>query len=479
VRDEGVWGLLEERALKDNREDIDSRIERQERFLRLSNYLPSFANLSLILCLIIAATYFAGPLFGLNRRSWDSGPISNSHKMIESDCEQCHVTPFRPVQDEQCLACHSLSEHAEEHKQVLKKHPELSLRCAQCHMEHNGDGALIASESNLCTSCHGNLEQFLPSSESSNITSLANHPEFRVLTIGDADADRNAGVWGVKMDNQEKATETARVKFNHKIHLEPDLEGADGPVTLSCMDCHRLTDKLREVDSISFERDCSSCHPLEFDSRLPGRAVPHGDPDVIYNYLYAEYAKLFLDIEGREPTDDRDPRRRKPSRKVQRGEILEFSRNSVDGESRSVEESLFTRTACYLCHVITEKSGETEDILSPKLSKYAVVPPHIPDTYMPDALFDHGAHQEISCESCHAGVRKSEETMDLHLPGVDNCRQCHSQGEESDKVASDCISCHSFHDPLIMDEPRKREIEKILLSSREQKKGEDCCSAGE
>ena len=188
---------------------------------------------------------------------------------------------------------------------------------------------------------------------------------------------------------------------------------------------HQYSDDFRTIKPINFEAHCASCHPLEFDARLPGSAVPHGEPDVVFNYLFAEYAKLFLVKEGREEEDAGARRRRKPGKKVQRGVEIDFSRKSVEAESRSTEKELFTRTACHLCHLINEVEAVSDDAEAQKASKYAIIPPEIPERWMPRAIFDHGAHQEVACESCHVGVRESVETTDLLLPGIDNCRQCH------------------------------------------------------
>lgn len=466
IKEDEVWGFLEKQAEKEDKEDADSRIKRQEQRLLISSHLPSFTTLSSALCLLLLVFYFVGPIFGMNRRSWDSGPISNSHKIIEADCVQCHALPFKPVQDQQCLACHKLSEHAEKHPLVFQNHPELSLRCAECHMEHNGDAALITADSKLCTDCHGMLGQIFPESERLEIASFASHPEFRVSVRDDTGSDQAKRVIRVSLDNKEELKDNTNIKLNHKIHLKPGIIGEKGPVDLSCMDCHRLSKNFRDIEPIRFERDCKSCHSLEFDGRLPGRTVPHAEPDVVFNYLYAEYAKLFLDIEGKEPTDARDVRRRKPGKKVERGEKIEFARSSVEKESRTVEESLFVRTACHLCHMITEKTASTEDVTGRKMSRFEVRPSQIPTDWMPASTFDHGAHQELTCESCHSGVRESTKTADLQLPGIDNCRQCHGQDESPGMVRSECVSCHSYHDPLVMKEERKRAIERILLSSR-------------
>lgn len=87
---------------------------------------------------------------------------------------------------------------------------------------------------------------------------------------------------------------------------------------------------------------------------------------------------------------------------------------------------------------------------------------------MPEAIFSHGAHEEVKCESCHEGARTSSQTSDVLLPKIDSCRTCHSaaggvhQSEGNKTVKSDCIMCHSYHESLLMDLDKKHSIEDIV-----------------
>lgn len=453
VFNEGGWGFYEKRADTGEEQETEVIVRQQERKLRFQSYIPSLSVLSYLLLASVLAWYFLAPMtIQRNVRSWNSGPISNAHKMIENNCAQCHATGFVRVQDEQCLACHSMSEHAPSLSGVLEKHPNLEKRCAECHMEHNGDAGIIASSSKLCTDCHRSITNYVGTDGTPNVASFANHPEFRV-TVPAED-----GSWKkVRLDDKSFKDATA-IKLNHKIHLEPDIAGRDGLVTLTCASCHQFDRELRDMRPITYEAHCADCHSLEFDERLPGAAVPHGEPKVVYNYLYAEYAKLFLEKEGVEEEQAND-RRRKPGQAVKRGVEITFTRQSVVEQVRKTEEEMFTRTACHLCHFIEElPEVSTGD------SRFLVNKPKIPSKWMPESTFDHGAHQEVACESCHVGVSKSEKTTDVLLPGKENCYQCHDQAGSLGMVKSDCITCHSYHDTLILDEEKKREIENILMS---------------
>ncbi len=473
TREDGVWGFLEERTEGADAGDSEAFIAKQAKALRFQTFLPSFTTLSILCSLVVAVLFGVMPFVFSDYWYWNSGPMSSAHRMIENDCAQCHSSSFVQVQDKDCLSCHKMSEHSGVMNEVFTKRPDLNHRCATCHMEHNGDAGVIAKESKLCADCHSDLGTMIANASSPDIASFEKHSEFRVTIpeysmvpseSGGMDEEIVSAI-RVSLKDTEKLKDSARIKLNHKIHLEPDLAGANGPETLTCMSCHRLSDDLRTIKPIEFERDCQSCHSLEFDARLPGKAVPHDKADLVFNYLYAEYAKLSLSPKQDESDQDSAPsrRRRRPGGiEATRGNApVEFSRASVIDQSRNAEEELFTRTACHLCHEISEKP---EDIaVSEMSSKYMVLDPNIPDVWMPAAIFDHGAHQSMSCESCHGGAKRSELTTDVLVPGIKNCRQCHSQEQKLNSVKSECVMCHSYHAPLVMKEEEKQAIEKILL----------------
>ncbi len=466
--EKGIWGFLEKRRITEEDDDLDAFVAKQHERMQFQTYLPSFTLISTTLCVGVFALFLVGPMLNMNRGAWDSGPISNAHKMIENDCTACHSKAFRRVQDEQCLACHKLSDHSDNISLVFKNHADLNLRCAECHMEHNGEQGIVVEDSQLCSDCHGQIAKVLPNPGIPNIASLGTHPEFRVTFAAVPEDPELQSPRRVSLAKKDELNDTTPIKLNHKIHLQADLAGADGLTTLGCGDCHQFSRDFVDIKPINFEEHCASCHPLEFDERLPGRSVPHGEPDTVYNYLFAEYAKLFLAKEGKD-TEAKDIfRARKPGKKVSREEELIFARGSVESVSRSMEESLFKRTACHLCHNVTERiEAEVVSAVTSGVggsSKFKIVPPNIPVRWMPASTFDHGAHQEIACESCHGGVKDSEVTADVLLPGIDNCKQCHEQENTKGMVVSDCVTCHSYHQPLLLDEDRKREIEKVLLS---------------
>jgi predicted CXXCH cytochrome family protein len=65
--------------------------------------------------------------------------------------------------------------------------------------------------------------------------------------------------------------------------------------------------------------------------------------------------------------------------------------------------------------------------------------------YMANGWFDHKAHAQEKCTSCHA-AETSTSSSDLLLPDLAQCRTCH-RGEEAQqaKVPSGCVMCHGYH----------------------------------
>jgi hypothetical protein len=257
--------------------------------------------------------------------------------------------------------------------------------------------------------------------------------------------------------------------------LQPNLRTKTGRRTMQCGDCHELSENFRTIKPIEFEKHCQSCHTLEFDERLPKREVPHGDPDVVYRFLYAEYAKLLLGSTS-VPSPTRTEFQQRGGRIPGRTSAAEveaakapddFSRSFVEQESRGAEKILFTKTACYLCHSVGNNKTPVPDIKDRALSFFTILKPQIPDRWMPKSIFSHGGHEEVSCDDCHSGVRQSEFTADVLLPKIESCRDCHAEisrtgHPDKGKVSGDCVTCHSYHDSRPIPPERKRPVKDII-----------------
>ncbi len=412
------------------------------------------------LCLGVGVIGFVAfvvyPLGSNDLRSWNSGPISNSHKLIESDCQKCHVEPFTRVQDRECLSCHEMTKHAQRFDQFTAKHQGLEMRCATCHAEHKSELGLINKESDFCVGCHGSMTKLDPRAGVLDVAALSSHPQFRVSVQDSAGVEKR-----VPVDDNLQARDQTQIKLNHKIHLEPGLRGKDGPVTLQCASCHQIDKDFKTLKPISFDAHCRDCHSLGFDERLPYAEVPHGDSDAVYPALFTEYTKMLLlgDDESL-PSRAKDLPRLMPNGAAlpnptpRSGDV-----STVVQSARDAEKQLFTRTGCFLCHSFSERPEQDRTATN---SRYMVKKPAIPGSWYTRARFSHGAHEEFSCESCHSKTRQSVKTEDLLIPGKEECLKCHAEGDTEGYVRSGCAECHSYHDAIGIPEEKKQSIDDYL-----------------
>jgi hypothetical protein len=426
--------------------------------LEVDSYLPRMRVLSFVGAIVVVVAWFVYPILGDSYKGWNSGPISNAHRMIQNDCQQCHLTPFEQVQDRECLNCHTMSEHAKGYGDFVAQHVDLGMRCAECHMEHNGNDALILHDARVCVSCHGGMKDLKKDSDILDVVNFASHPQFRISV-----ADSNGQISRVSIDDTAQAIDTTPIKLNHAVHLKEGLRGPRGPETLQCNACHKLSQDKTAMLPISFDKHCRDCHGLGFDERLPDSQVPHGDVDVVYPTLFAEYAKLLLLEGGKGAPPKVDVTRSLPegSELPLPTEPLSPDAQLVQVNARIAEEELFTRTGCFLCHDYKEKPSAEQRF---DQTRYTISKPHIPDVWMTKARFDHGAHEEVSCESCHEKTRKSTDTKELLLPSIKVCRECHMQGAKPGFVESDCTQCHVYHAALEVPREKKQNLTEFLNS---------------
>lgn len=454
----------------EDRKHVEGPIEQLAKRLDVRRALPSLAKISLLFAGLVLILFGFWPFFSPKPVSWSSGPISHSHQMIASNCRACHQEPFARVQDAACLNCHSLTPHTKQFSpQNIAAHPSLQSSCADCHFEHRGPGGgLITRDPSMCTSCHANIKHALQDVSGPNVRSFNEHPQFAVLV---APANPGGTTLKISLNDSKNLADNSHIKLNHHIHLAR-IRGPEGEVTLKCTSCHQLAADFRSIKKIDFKTNCQSCHPLTYDERFPDREVPHGNANQVFAALFAEYARLFaFDRAAEAPLDDRRLKPGDPLPSVSQTKALGgFSQERVEQAARSAEKELYTRTACKLCHEVRESTVDPEEIATKGLSRYEVIKPQIPEHWLPASTFSHGAHEPLRCIECHAGAPDSKKTADVLIPKVADCQKCHAQGgpgPHSPKpgaplVHSDCILCHSYHEPKALAEVQKRSIDQVL-----------------
>jgi hypothetical protein len=420
----------------------------------LKGKLPGKRMLSWVLGLAVLAAFLAIPIYSSLERgpketvkgdaAWSTGPLSLAHHQLEGKCESCHVKPFVAVRDETCLTCHKdVHDHAAADRLAAARglgsiSDQLQWQiahvfgkpgpgaCSDCHTEHEGAGRMPPPAQAFCADCHGGLKDRLPDTALGNAADFgALHPQFRPairLTIGSDKLTR--------VSLTEHPREASGLTFPHDTHLDPRggvarmaqrLGTGSG---LDCSSCHRPTADGVRFLPIDMERDCESCHSLAYDKVGDTfRHLRHGNVDQMIADLSVAPRRAAPIVSGR----------RRPGEYASGGSY--FARfTAPSGGVGTFEQALSRDGICGECHT-PARSGD----------RLAVMPVTQVTRYLEHGWFNHVAHREEKCTSCHA-AENSTSASDLLLPDLKSCRTCHL-GEDAPrgKVSSGCAMCHDFH----------------------------------
>ena len=438
----------------------------------LAGKLPGKRAMAWLLVLAVLGLFLALPVISELTRdpatkrgvvgdaAWSSGPLSQAHHQLEGKCEACHVKPFEAVRDGACLTCHKdVHEHAPPARLANARGPDsagdaLQWRiahlfgkpgpgaCSDCHTEHEGAGRMPPPAQAFCAVCHGSLKARLTDTQLGNAADFAAiHPEFRpalALTLGSDKLTR--------ISLAEHPHEANGLTFTHDQHLaggggvaQMAMRLGMGSGGLKCSDCHHPTADGVRFEPVKMERDCEACHSLAYD-QVGGtfRKLRHGDvPQMIADLSVAPRAAAPI-VSGR----------MRPGQYANGGTY--YARFTPPGGGiGSVAQALSRDGICGECHTARLGGG-----------RFGVVPVTQTMRYMSHGWFDHAAHKEQKCTSCHAATTSNTAT-DVLLPDLKSCRSCHA-GEQAPrgKIASSCAMCHDYHvQPLAPRgvEPRRKQ----------------------
>ncbi|HEX7028315.1 MAG TPA: cytochrome c3 family protein, partial [Gammaproteobacteria bacterium] len=350
-----------------------------------------------------------------------------------NDCATCHRKPFVKVENEVCIDCHrDTTAHTHMDRMPANMILAENGRCGHCHKEHNGTLSLKPEHQNLCAGCHGMLDQ-QPGVQTllMNVADFGvDHPQFQPTVFTEDEWLR------VSLDHPQLRHETG-LKFSHAAHLTG--EGVDSPQgkrVLECANCHRPEPGGAYMLPVNMERDCQECHQLNFDPAVPERTLPHGDLPELLLFLNEFYALQAL--QGGYVSEDAPSsikRRRRPDERVSGREQQDALQWAQSKALKITSEVVETRI-CATCHTVTPVSDDKVG--------WHINPVHQPRHWLPLGRFNHASHDNRACIDCHdAGA--SENSNDVLMPGIENCRECHGGARAEDKYASTCIVCHQFH----------------------------------
>jgi hypothetical protein len=371
-------------------------------------------------------------------------PVAKVHERF--NCRDCHSRPWQPVEsliaadqklanltlDDACVRCHQgLVHHREE---IRKDAPN----CVSCHHEHQGPEALTTVADGSCTTCHSDLRTGSGPSTLyvCRVIDFASHPEFAVL--------------------RRALPDGARIRFNHAKHLPPaGLPGLGGQtVALKCGSCHQPTPDGRYMGPISFQAHCLSCHwnTLSYDvARFRDLGVPHGvQPELLRGLIRERYTQFIHKNPGELKKDRALPRRPIPGR-ADRHPPTEPEWAWVGMQVENADRILFqSSSGCRYCHNL-ERSSEV----------WQVSPTNIAQRWFRHSQFSHFSHrlspepsadQGLSpenCTACHTFARRSTETVNVLMPSIRKCRECHDpKANPTERAPNDCITCHIYHNEV-------------------------------
>jgi hypothetical protein len=383
--------------------------------------------------------------------SWSTGALSLVHHGLEDSCEACHVEPFQAVRDETCLSCHAdIGDHAADDRMALgmpdhgaadallwsvahafgKPGPGA---CTDCHTEHEGAGRMAPTPQKFCSDCHTSLDVRLTDTQLGNAEDFgALHPEFKPAVMPDRTASEP-----VRISLADSPEDWNGLRFPHDVHLDPaggvtqmarrlGRAGGEGNM-LECSSCHRPTADGTRFLPVDMGENCEECHSLVYDRVGPTfRRLSHGDVEQVQADLRAA---------------DRNPRSPVVTGRLRPGDFgeggLYYNNFSPISPLQLAASAMDEDGLCGECHY---RGDAAFGVLS-------VAPVTQKARYLMHGWFDHDAHKQEECTTCHA-ADTSQKAEDLLLPDLNSCRDCHlGEDAKEAEVPSGCAMCHSYHPP--------------------------------
>lgn len=367
--------------------------------------------------------------------AWQAGALSRAHDFFGADCKACHRKPFESVRNGACLDCHAAQPAHSDTRQVLQASGLLDVRCATCHLEHNGNQGIVMAASGLCTNCHADASSMEIAAYPTRIHDFnSGHPEFRVALM---QPDDRLGWRSVRTVRSEPTlAEDSGLIFPHDVHLHSEgVEGPEGPEPLACASCHEPETGNIAMRPFEMEKHCARCHRLDFELSEPERQVPHSSVQAVQDFLRDYYSRRAL--QGGYEGDDAPGvvrARRLPGQALP-GEARQAALAWAETKATTVAQEIFARRVCTTCHEVTRNDANQE---------WDVAPVALTQDWFPAARFTHASHLTLQCKECHAAAA-SKVSADVLMPAIAQCRDCHGDAGANARIESDCVDCHKFH----------------------------------
>ena len=293
------------------------------------------------------------------------------------------------------------------------------------HHELSSDTSFFGRE---CTGCHSRKivdSNLLP------VSTFNDHPQFKI-PIGNYD---NLELKYVAVDEYKGNSQFSQITFPHKTHLTKALASSDGSkIQLECSSCHSFDDE-GHYDRVNFDDDCAGCHRPTIPNSN-GVPLPHGNLESLVKNIRDYYEDAGPTEALVEQNDFKARTLRRPGRVIKaKPQVVSPEKTSTELSDAAIREIVYY-TGCNTCHEIATGSGGDGDIPMKIEPIYKV-------QWYSKAVFNHEKHSE-NCADCHA-AEQSVSSLDVILPPIENCQNCHSSHILSvSKASSECTTCHQF-----------------------------------
>ena len=400
---------------------------------------------------------------------WSSGELHAAHQLVTGDnCAGCHGAPFERVQNDACVACHgTIQDHVTSNflasssgaAGALDLGGDANERCGTCHREHNEPTTLVRDADSDCVTCHaaeGGIHREIDPLATVQGFEKGTHPSYEyMLPRFNLQEFSGSGeqAWQLEAVSDSRlgdAPESSQLLFPHDMHLDPGevTDQASGEA-LTCGSCHTMSVDGEHFLPVDMETHCQDCHQLDFDESDPDRSLPHARLREAVFALEGMLLKKYFDPDD---TGDLFAYRKLPDRPERSTGCTDAPDVCVEQDLKRIVDAQFSgQIGCAACH-----SFERQDALDIE-DQYWVHPVKLPQDFVPDARFDHVAHQVLrdadsdellvgdgACQTCHA-AGSSDKAQDLLMPPMETCYQCHGDRESDAQVALACIDCHEYH----------------------------------
>ena len=389
-------------------------------------------------------------------------------------------------------------------------------RCASCHVEHRGREALVAASDAHCLQCHSDLSRHSRQTPvvQASIQGFADgtHPHFgRSLTPPGKTVEQDNWFdptvlrFNHKVHDANKVAPAAGESENctvcHKL-MRPSTTTQPSPLPA-------LGDG-RYMQPIRYQTDCtiSGCHAIatrslksdlkpNLDDALP---LPHADLETVRSAV-ERYLRPALSAEKYEGPSSKPATggRRLPGRPAPAqttaealpkaewlrqnarfllqdladkhsaswpyaGAIPDPDSIPATGDPPAISDARFVDfytayvalAQCNKCHQVDGVFPSATASAGNGTQPLRTTPTGIPDLprrWFVHSTFNHRAHRNLTCISCHDRAPQSELTSQVLSPditwanGQSSCAQCHYPATSRGLGAgSTCVTCHVFHD---------------------------------